>query len=66
MGEAFSHFEKQAVALSGERGYCELCGQRATVAGLLVGVLNRLGGALQEDQQPAISGGNNEKPERRG
>jgi hypothetical protein len=55
LGEAFSHFEKQAAALSGERGCCELCGQRATVAGLLVGVLTGLGGASQEDQQPAIS-----------
>jgi len=54
LGEAFSYFEKQAAALSGERGRGRRSGQRATVAGLLVGVLNRLGGALQEDQQPAI------------
>jgi hypothetical protein len=53
LGEAFSHFEKQAVALSGERGHQTRSGQRATVAGLLVVVLNGLGGALKEDQQPA-------------
>ena len=53
LGEAFSHFEKQAAALSGERGGRKQSGQRATVAGLLVGVLKGLGGALQEDQQPA-------------
>ena len=53
LGEAFSHFEKQAAALSGERGCRKRSSQRATVAGLLVGVLNGLGGALKEDQQPA-------------
>ena len=53
LGEAFSYFEKQAAALSGERGCRKLSGQRATVAGLLVGVLKGLGGVLQEDQQPA-------------
>ena len=68
MGEAFSHFEK----LSGDSfgGTGSLAGDaviRATVAGLLVGVLNRLGGALQEDQQPAISDSINsdDKSERR-
>ena len=65
LGEAFSHFEKQAAALSGERGCCKLCGQRATVAGLLVGVLTGLGGASQEDQQSAISGGNDVNKEAR-
>jgi hypothetical protein len=53
LGEAFSHFKKQAAALSGERGCRKRSSQRATVAGLLVGVLNGLGGALKEDQQPA-------------
>jgi hypothetical protein len=36
-----------------------------TVAGLLVGVLTGLGGASQEDQQPAISGGNEVNKEAR-
>ena len=53
LGEAFSHFEKQAVALSGERGHRLRSSQRATIAGLLVVVLKGLGGALKEDQQPA-------------
>jgi hypothetical protein len=53
LGEAFTGEEKQAAILSGERGCCQRSGQRAQVAGLLVGVLDGLGGALQEDQQPA-------------
>ena len=54
LGEAFSHFEKQAAALSGERGCREAKRSKGTSAGPLVGVLEGLGGASQEDQWPAI------------
>ena len=46
LGEAFSHFEKQAAALSGERGCREAKRSKGKSAGPLVGVLNGAWGSL--------------------
>ena len=53
MGEAFSHDYKQAAALFGGTELTPSSNQRAIIAVLLISVLTRLGGASQEDQQPA-------------
>ena len=55
LGEASSHgFKRQAVALSGNGVSAGRSVERAIVAGLLIDVLTRLGGASQVDQQPAF------------
>jgi hypothetical protein len=48
--------KKQVVALSGERSYLPATQSKSNIAGLLIAVLMRLGGAFQEDWQPAFFG----------
>jgi hypothetical protein len=52
-GGVLSRFEKQAVALFGGTELTPGGNQRAMIAVLLVVGLKGLGGASQEDQQPA-------------
>jgi len=54
LGEASSHgFEKAGGGSFGGTELTQAYSRRAIVAGLLIDVLTRLGGASQVDQQPA-------------
>jgi hypothetical protein len=53
-GGVLSRLKRQAVALSGERKLTFASNRRAVIARLLIVVLKGLGGAPQEDQQPAL------------
>jgi hypothetical protein len=55
LGEASSHaFEKAGGGSFGGTELAHADSRRANVAGLLIDVLTRLGGASQVDQQPAL------------
>ena len=54
LGEAFSHFKGRRRLFRGN-GVVVGLQSKGISAGPLVGVLDRLGGALQEDQRSAIS-----------
>ena len=54
MGEASSHIKKAGGGSFGGTELTFASNQRAIIARLLISVLTGLGGALQEDQQPAL------------
>jgi hypothetical protein len=54
LGEASSHIKKAGGGSFGGTELTFASNQRAIIARLLISVLTGLGGALQEDQQPAL------------